>query len=1340
VAATNSDDRLAVFSSYGPASVDLAAPGTGIISTLPGEVYGDKSGTSMSTPHVSGAAALLWSLHPRMQADLVKTRLLETTDPLPDLEGLCVTGGRLNVLKAVALVDSVPPEAVFDLAASDPGSNTMRLAWTATGDDGVAGTASFYEVRYSTSPIAEEDFYDAARAGGEPDPLPSGSHEEMEVKGLDFLTTYYFAIKAYDEFGTPGPISNLAVGRTLGPPQIAVTPSALAESLRAGDVGGATLTLSNIAEGTLDFTVSDIRYALPTSAAGEHLELLKGEEDPRQGAPVPDGYGGPDGHGYAWIDSNEPGGPVFDWVDISGIGTPALIFGDDVSAGPFYIGFDFPFYGREFDSFNVSSNGFISFTSTQSPFVNQPLPNTQAPGNMIAAFWDDLMVPDGRVYVHNDGARLIIQYDTVGRYGYGGPYTFEIILYPGGTIVFQYLSMSSPRNSATIGIQDAAGLEGLQVAFNTGYVSDRLAVELAAIPDWLSASPVSGRVVSGASMDLDVAFDPSGLNEGDYEAELVIESNDPTRSSLIVPVSLNVTGAPQISVGGKAAFVSSTRRYSTRWASTHHELRSATPVGGPGLLTVEVAGDFGGPPELATVTLEGVTLGDIGAAGWDCGTIRREFSLGESELETLLADGVVNVLIENSFYVDLNCGENRHSVILSYPGPGGSLDFGGLFVGLADTQRIHVQNVGTDLLSVTSIGVDGAGFTVWPSSLGLEPGESEQVAVAFAPGLPGHYAAALVVESNDPDDPEVAVLLEGDGVEPPVMSVSPGGMSVVLMPGMTGERDLLVINDGASDLDARLFARRTAVELDAGFAPVDESVGSAAEDSVSSLEPPAGYVPKKSIDMKLRLTSAASSADVLIVQDLMPWGSTATQAVLDANDLSYELITSFELASWDITPYRFVILSSDQPTIFYLNVAAERSKLEAYLDLGGVLEVHGCGWGWNFGDPVYLVLPGGMKPVFNGSDYNFIVDRDHPLAAGIPSPFYGNSASHGYFVDVPAAADIIAVDDEGEPSLVEYQYGRGLVIASTQALEFAYDRNERAGQVLRNMVAYARSVAGVGWMSLSANSGSVSAGDSILVNVSFECGDLEQGEYDAQVIITSNDPLSPLVSVPVRLVVRKVDAAYVEIVPKTINLGAKGKYVTCYVELPAGFDPSDVIIESVHPTPGEDIRPAKYAIGDHDRNGIEDLMLKLPRMEIESVIGVGDSVPVTVVGEVKDTAWFVGTDYVRVISPGGPVAPPVTGGQAAKSFALFQNRPNPATGAAAISYELPVAADVSLKIFDASGALVRNLVDGHMPAGRHSALWNGEDYRGRGVSAGVYFYRLDAGGFTATRKLILLRR
>jgi serine protease len=135
VAALDRRDRLANFSNYGDESVDLGAPGVGVFSTIPGGYEAD-DGTSMATPHVSGALALLKSQHPDWTADKLKARLLDTVTPIPALAGKTVTGGRLNL---ATLVDGGGPgggagplivNAVAPLADTAGRVNAVRVEFS----------------------------------------------------------------------------------------------------------------------------------------------------------------------------------------------------------------------------------------------------------------------------------------------------------------------------------------------------------------------------------------------------------------------------------------------------------------------------------------------------------------------------------------------------------------------------------------------------------------------------------------------------------------------------------------------------------------------------------------------------------------------------------------------------------------------------------------------------------------------------------------------------------------------------------------------------------------------------------------------------------------------------------------------------------------------------------------------------------------------------------------------------------------------------------------------------------------------------------------------------------
>lgn len=254
VASTDRNDQRSSFSNFGAASVDLGAPGSDIVSLYPGDRYAVASGTSMAAPHVSGAACLLWAASPSLTYREVKDAIMTSVDKTPALSSLTVSGGRLNVDAMLARLDHVPPAAVNDLAVEAMGSNTARLRWSASGDDGLDRTASRYDLRYSTAPIDANNFASATPVEGLAKPKPSGSPETFQVVRLAFATTYYFALVVEDDQGNRSPVSNAVDGTTLAAPSLDFAPPTFSANLLTGGKSVQTLAIRNPTQGTLDFT------------------------------------------------------------------------------------------------------------------------------------------------------------------------------------------------------------------------------------------------------------------------------------------------------------------------------------------------------------------------------------------------------------------------------------------------------------------------------------------------------------------------------------------------------------------------------------------------------------------------------------------------------------------------------------------------------------------------------------------------------------------------------------------------------------------------------------------------------------------------------------------------------------------------------------------------------------------------------------------------------------------------------------------------------------------------------------------------------------------------------
>jgi len=191
------------------------------------------------------------------------------------------------------------------------------------------------------------------------------------------------------------------------------------------------------------------------------------------------GQGGPDLYGYTWIDSNEPGGPVYSWVDIANPLDGIQIFGlgDDNFVGPFVIANGtFQYYWYDVDQFWIGSNGYISFNpvNISSPFPTI-VPQTAAPNDFIAAMMSDLNfsnAPNAQCWIARRGDSTIISYINVPFWNTPantGLNTFQIILNGADksiTINIQSQTGLAYSTNMLIGIENLSGTIGLAHSVN----------------------------------------------------------------------------------------------------------------------------------------------------------------------------------------------------------------------------------------------------------------------------------------------------------------------------------------------------------------------------------------------------------------------------------------------------------------------------------------------------------------------------------------------------------------------------------------------------------------------------------------------------------------------------------------------------------------------------------------------------------------------------------------------------------------------------------------------------------------------------------------------------------
>ena len=1016
VGASDHTDHLAGFSNYGVNGVDLAAPGVDILSTFRGGGYEVHSGTSMACPHAAGVFALAAGRFPLASNLQLRELVLSSCDSVPSLAGLIHGARRLNAYQAILLPDSLPPAPVANLAVESVGSTALGLSWTASGDDDTSGTAAGYDLRYSLAPIDSGNFGSATPAPTGA-PLHSGLTEHVEVKGLAYNSTYYFALRVRDELGNASPISNFAYGATVGIPHIEVTPASLTESLLTGDVRVQHLTIRNTGSGRLDFTVSSPESLL-AGVLSRIAVTVDPDPDPGPGGQDPRGgyvgARGPDRGGYRWRTSDDAGGRAFDWQDITGNGTAITFAGGELS-DPIALGFAFPYYGRTLTTVRVGANGVLTFGGTGSRPDNTPLPTPTLSADLVAPWWQAFGAGGARsVLFQRERGRFVVSFVDVPTTGSNPTRrTFQAILEPSGRILFQYLSLGTARDQGTVGIQDPTRTMGLLVAFNAAFVHDRQAIEFLPAGQWLTTSPTSGQIAAGASLPLDVTFDAGGLYGGDYDGEVRIASDDPGQPTMHVPVSLHVTGAPDIAV---------------------------TPD---------------------------------------------------------------------------------------------SLAYGGLFIGATRMDSVRVRNLGTDVLHVSGVSCTPPVFTAPGGAFDLGPGGERVLAVAFTPTAAIAYSGTLTVTSDDHDEPVAEVRLDGLGLVPPDIAVTPDHISADLFTGATAERTIVLSNTGGSDLDFRVRARRPAV---GSLAPASLFVPAVDPETLTAVthnrvDPRAAAPVVRALYSGTHVTFGISD-----LGELMPFQypigneHLARGTYLDGYTLAYEANGSDHIA-FSVYAYRSNIVPFSYHEV---ENSASRAIVEVITRTGdGYLAIHRL---FTFRKDQQVVDVVTSIENLSGlviSNLVFKEDADWDADGEFYDTWdYDRSrnlvhASFNHFVGIaseqePAVMDVSGWNDfDRRATTVELPTGPIAGLDGLEVLHFELGTLD-PGQTTDVHLAYGAAnslaelqalmddaVAGPGWLSLEPNEGVVPAGGTLTVHARFDAAGLFGGTYTADVHVTSNDPDEP---------------------------------------------------------------------------------------------------------------------------------------------------------------------------------------------------------------------------------------
>ncbi|MBB5787681.1 carboxypeptidase regulatory-like domain-containing protein [Jiangella mangrovi] len=519
VGAYDQNNNIADFSGRGPGQdgeikPSIAAPGVNVRSSINNGAYGSLSGTSMAAPHTAGAIALLWSAAPTLVGDIAGTRALleETAIDVEDLQ----CGGTAddnNVwgegrLDALALLEAAPTGETGTLSGTVTAAGAPVEGATVT----VAGPIE----RETTT--GADGTYSLVLSAGDYDVAVSAfgyaTATATATVTAETTTTLDVALEAADSHPVTGTVTDAQSGDPVAGATVTIEGAPVEPATTGAD---GTYTFAAVPAGTYELTADGGRCSDPltqslTVSGPSTLDFaLPARSD-----------------GYGYFCTTGPSGYAE--------GTTQVALTGDESTASVALPFDFPFYGESYDTAYLSSNGHVNFLAPITNYTNTAIPGAAAPNATIAPLWDDLHIQaDGGVYTGTVDGGFVIEYRNVAFYNVANlRVDFSVTLHEDGTITVGYRNLDPAQarelgNSATVGIENATGTDGLQYSFNEAALADGTGITFSLPPNGIVQGtvtdanddlPVEGATVAAVAADGTVVRSVSTGADGAYRMQL----------------------------------------------------------------------------------------------------------------------------------------------------------------------------------------------------------------------------------------------------------------------------------------------------------------------------------------------------------------------------------------------------------------------------------------------------------------------------------------------------------------------------------------------------------------------------------------------------------------------------------------------------------------------------------------------------------------------------------------------------------------------------------------------------------------------------------------------------
>ncbi|MEV5612981.1 S8 family serine peptidase [Streptomyces sp. NPDC052225] len=473
VGAYDSAGRITDFSGFGPSPVDgsakpnIAAPGKNITSTYPGSQYAAMDGTSMATPHLAGAVALLWSAAPSLIGNIDETRKL-LDEGARDVDDTHCGGtaamnnvygeGRLDIL---ASVDKAPHTAVSVIGkvTDDTGEPVAGISLKASGADGDHVVSTGPQGTYKMALVAGA--YDFS--------IDSYGYAAKKISGVqvsgDTPLTQDIALTTLARHAVSGTVLDVT-GKPLAKATVGVPGTPVDSVTTAAD---GTFTLPKVAEGTYTLKVTPAEPVLCNAA---YTAELKVDGDVTRTVRLPN----------RTDDAGNSCAPAaYSWIP----GSSKVALSGDEDAKTVSLPFPVSFYGVTYSSASVTTDGLVNFLSSRiGDYDNEALPTADQPNGIVAPLWDDLALDKkSSVQTATTGTagsrKFAVVWNNVLFAGTTNRATFEAVFDEAtGAITFQYQSVAGNGSSATVGIENQAGDDALQYSYDQAVLTNGSAIRI----------------------------------------------------------------------------------------------------------------------------------------------------------------------------------------------------------------------------------------------------------------------------------------------------------------------------------------------------------------------------------------------------------------------------------------------------------------------------------------------------------------------------------------------------------------------------------------------------------------------------------------------------------------------------------------------------------------------------------------------------------------------------------------------------------------------------------------------------------------------------------------------